>query len=312
LFSIYNSPGTSSARRSPSPILSPNERRRSQLSPIDPTVVPVEARPISIKKPALGKRKKSEISPTSSHTAAVKQKTDDEANVETTEDPTESSTNVTAETNQAGGSLSSRSTAEQATTIPDETTIIDDPNLIQDLQEEEIRDLIDVDDDSGWETDSSEALRVQERLMDEALAARGLPPNPLEWFDPSEEAERYAAGILDDDDDDDDMYDDIDDDEYDEEFEDGGAFDFEAFEDEYGEIDDELHDYDEDYEDEDDYDEENEDDEDGPGLAYPEQRSADTEFGNVDMITPRRMFKGARNVETVKDCTLSPSLPNRV
>jgi nuclear receptor interaction protein len=33
-------------------------------------------------------------------------------------------------------------------------------------------------------------------------------------------------------------------------------------------------------------------------------RSAQSEFGGVEMIIPRRSFKGARNIETVKDCEL--------
>ncbi len=34
--------------------------------------------------------------------------------------------------------------------------------------------------------------------------------------------------------------------------------------------------------------------------------SANGEFGGVEMLTPRRSFKGARNSETVKDCMWSP------
>jgi nuclear receptor interaction protein len=54
---------------------------------------------------------------------------------------------------------------------------------------------------------------------------------------------------------------------------------------------------------EDDFDDDDEDDdEDDEGPIYPDRRSEETEFGGVEMITPRRMFKGAKNVETVKDC----------
>jgi len=226
--------------------------------------------------------------------------------MKTTGDATNLSTNVGVGLNQPEAS-SSGPVAEDATALTDQTPIIDNPNLIQDLQEERIGNLVDLDDESGWETDSSAVLRARERLMDRALEDRGLPPNPLECFDPSEEAERYAAGILDDDDDD--MYNDIDDDEFDEEFEDGGAFDFEPYGDEEDYLDGFHEEYDEDYEDEDDYDEDEaeDEDEDGPGLVYPDRRSAETEFGNVEMITPRRVFKGARNIETVKDC-MSPSI----
>lgn len=52
----------------------------------------------------------------------------------------------------------------------------------------------------------------------------------------------------------------------------------------------------------DDIDDEDEDDEDDEGSIYPDRRSEETEFGQVEMISPRRIFKGAKNVETVKDC----------
>lgn len=43
------------------------------------------------------------------------------------------------------------------------------------------------------------------------------------------------------------------------------------------------------------------DEDEDPALS--DRRSGETEFGGVEMISPRRMFKGAKNVETVKDCT---------
>lgn len=46
------------------------------------------------------------------------------------------------------------------------------------------------------------------------------------------------------------------------------------------------------------------DDDDSEEPIYPDRRSEETEFGNVEMIIPRRIFKGAKNVETVKDCML--------
>jgi nuclear receptor interaction protein len=65
--------------------------------------------------------------------------------------------------------------------------------------------------------------------------------------------------------------------------------------------------------DDDDDDEEDEDeldeDEFGDPLEMEEDafdevdpRSAQSEFGGVEMLVPRRSFRGARNVETVKDC----------
>lgn len=74
-----------------------------------------------------------------------------------------------------------------------------------------------------------------------------------------------------------------------------------------------LDDFDEDLDD--DFDEEdefgdilsdgNEDDEDADdeGAEYGhDPRSSQTEYGSVEVIHPRRYFKGARNAETVKDC----------
>jgi hypothetical protein len=37
---------------------------------------------------------------------------------------------------------------------------------------------------------------------------------------------------------------------------------------------------------------------------------SETEFSGVEMILPRRMFRGAKNVRTVKDCMFS--LPTRI
>lgn len=66
-----------------------------------------------------------------------------------------------------------------------------------------------------------------------------------------------------------------------------------------------LDDFDEDADDYDDYDEidDDEDDDDDFGGAYSlAQRGAPSEFAGVDLLLPRRSFKGARNMETVKDC----------
>jgi nuclear receptor interaction protein len=86
-----------------------------------------------------------------------------------------------------------------------------------------------------------------------------------------------------DDDDDDDMdmeEDDLDSDEYDE-----------------------YEDYDDDMDDDDDFGDIYDDgEEDGRHWTSP------AEFADVDMISPRRSFKGAKNMETVKDCELSRDL----
>lgn len=77
---------------------------------------------------------------------------------------------------------------------------------------------------------------------------------------------------------------------------------------------DENEDEDED-EDEDDEDEAMFDDDeffDSPIFGFPFGGHSSTApreaYDNVEIIHPRRMFKGARNVETVKDCTFPSSL----
>ncbi|KAL1409988.1 hypothetical protein Q8F55_003988 [Vanrija albida] len=56
-----------------------------------------------------------------------------------------------------------------------------------------------------------------------------------------------------------------------------------------------------DSDDDDDYD--SDDSDDYPFGIRRGERSATGQFGSVPLLHPRRMFKGARNVETVKDCT---------
>lgn len=76
----------------------------------------------------------------------------------------------------------------------------------------------------------------------------------------------------------------------DEEDADGGAYydeGDEMDEDGFGEYDDE------------DEDEDEEEDEDEQVWTSP------AEFAGVDLITPRRSYKGAKNMETVKDCELA-------
>jgi hypothetical protein len=92
-------------------------------------------------------------------------------------------------------------------------------------------------------------------------------------------------------------YDDYDDDDG------GGGYgggDYDDIDEDYG-----YDDYDDEYDDED-------DDEDEDVVShYPDRRSAETEFGGVEMILPRRMFRGAKNIETVKDCVFLLRYRNR-
>ena len=65
------------------------------------------------------------------------------------------------------------------------------------------------------------------------------------------------------------------------------------------------------YDDYRDYDDDLDDDDFGDiyddGDEEERHRTTPAEFAAVDMITPRRSFKGAKNMETVKDCELSGS-----
>jgi nuclear receptor interaction protein len=66
-----------------------------------------------------------------------------------------------------------------------------------------------------------------------------------------------------------------------------------------------------DYDDFEDYDEDMDDDDFGDIYDDGEEEgrhwTSPAEFAGVDMITPRRSFKGAKNMETVKDCKLGYS-----
>lgn len=72
--------------------------------------------------------------------------------------------------------------------------------------------------------------------------------------------------------------------------------------DEEMEFDFEIADDDED-EDEDDFDDD--DDDDMWGMVFRGASSDEGVFKDVDMIFPRKMFFGAKNADTVKDCTFS-------
>jgi len=302
LFSIYDDPGTSSARRSASPIIPPNEGSNARQDPIDPTVTLAPKLPIQIRKPSLGKRKKSEMAEKTIDSASVKQKTD-----EIGAGPSSSEENSIAQgpgwsdgvDPTTGPSGSSSSAAEQ------------DLGLIQDLQEEDLRDLMNEDGDDDGQSVISISTSVISEIFNTALG----PVNPEHPTadDRFDDIDRAPPGIFDDD-----MYDDydIDADDYGEyeDDEDGGNVDFGLYDDD--DDNDGIDDYDvyggdygdefdEEDEDEDDNEDVDDDYDDGDEAMYPDRRSADTEFGGVELIYPRRMFRGAKNIETVKDCTLS-------
>jgi nuclear receptor interaction protein len=162
-----------------------------------------------------------------------------------------------------------------------------DPNIIARLQEERLRDLLDLAEDGDGSEDDDMHSDDDERSF--AYDARpGDLPTAFSFEDGPVVGRVYPDSQIDEtnDDDGDDYY-------YDDEIDD---LNDNEDEDEY------MH---QGWEDEDDgnFDDEDIEDEDvytGPGHAL--WRSADSEFGGVDMITPRRTFKGAKNIETVKDC----------
>lgn len=182
-----------------------------------------------------------------------------------------------------------------------------DSDRVQDLQEEDLRGLSNEDDDNDDDGQSviSISTSVISEIFNTALGnADTEHPTADDRYD---EIDRAPPGVFNDD-----MYDDydIDEDGFDDygedEGEDGGDMDFELYDDEDGIDDYDVYegDFRDEYGEEDDYEDIDDDDydDDGDEAMYPDRRSADTEFGGVEMIYPRRMFRGAKNVETVKDC----------
>lgn len=304
LFSIYDDSGTSSARTSASPIIPPNEDSNARQNPVDPTVTLAPKLPIRIRKPSLGKRKKSEMAEKSTDPASAKQKTN---GIEVGAEPCSPQGTSTAH----GSGWSDEGDTSNLRSGPTTSAAMQDPDLIQDLQEEDLRDLMNEDvDDDGQSVLSISSSMISE-IFNTALGPTNAEhPTADDRYD---DIDRAPPGVFDDD-----MYDDYDNvaDDYGEyeDVEDGGNVDFGMYDDDddndgiddydvyEGDYGDEFNEEDEDqedYEDDDDYD-------DGDEAMYPDRRSADTEFGGVELIHPRRMFRGAKNIETVKDCT--PSL----
>lgn len=207
-----------------------------------------------------------------------------------------------------GASTTSKSEEAGTTDLTSETTSsgVDNIDLIQDLQDEDVHDLMNLDEDS----DGVDEISISSSAIEDIFTRAYGPPVNTEHPTANErynDIDRAPPGFLDND-----MYDDgndYDDFDEDDEDQDGGNVDFEFYDDDddegYGGFEEEFGD---EYDDEDDYEGEEDmfDDEEGP--MYPDRRSAETEFGGVEMIHPRRMFRGAKNVETVKDCTSRPIL----
>jgi hypothetical protein len=181
------------------------------------------------------------------------------------------------------------------------------PDLIQDLQEDDLRDLMNEDGDDDGQSVISISTSVISEIFNNALGPVNTEHATAD--NRYNDIDRAPPGIFDDD-----MYDDydIDADDYGEyeDDEDGGNVDFGLYDDDNDGIDDyDVYEgdygdeFDEEDEDEDDYEDVDDDYDDGDEAMYPDRRSADTEFGRVELIYPRRMFRGAKNVETVKDCT---------
>lgn len=297
LFSIYDDPGTSSARRSASPILPPNEGGKSRRGPVDPTVELAERRPTPIKKQNSTKRKKLNIAEQSMQSASTKEETGDEANGTGWEDAPIGGDSVGVGGPRAESDVELNADSSQISS----SAILDDPDLIQDLQDEDIRDLMNLDED----TDGADEISISSSVIDDIFTRALGPPVNSEHptaNDRFDDIDRAPPDF------DDDMYDDDDHNDYDEfdeddEDQDGGNVDFELFDDEYADYQDFEEEFGDEYEDEDDYEDMDDDmfdDEDPP--MFPDRRSADTELGGVEMIYPKRIFKGAKNIETVKDC----------
>jgi hypothetical protein len=143
LFSIYDDPGTSSARRSVSLILPHNEGSNARQDPIDPTVTLAPKLPIRIRKPSLGKRKKSEMAEKSTDPASAKQKMDEVEVAAGTSSQEE-------EPKPQGPAWSDEGDTTIAPSGSSSSAVVDNSDLIQDLQEEDLRDLMNEDgDDDG-------------------------------------------------------------------------------------------------------------------------------------------------------------------
>jgi nuclear receptor interaction protein len=132
---------------------------------------------------------------------------------------------------------------------------------------------------------------------EEDASDHGLPRLYASFAEAYHEAD-YHLDLEDYDDDDLDDLDDIDDD--DEDMEDDEGLD-EDEEDAGGSSDEDMDDYDDDYDDD--------DDEDG---TYADPRSSEGEYAHVPLILPRRSYKGARNMETVKDCNFLGTRADKV
>jgi hypothetical protein len=238
----------------------------------------------------------------STDSASAKQKTDE---VEAAAGPSSSEERSIAQGpgwSDEENTITSQSGISSSAAVPN-------PDLIQDLQEEDLRDLMNEDGDDDGQSVISISTSVISEIFNNALGPENTEhPTADDRFD---DIDRAPPGIFDDD-----MYDDydIDADDYGEyeDDEDGGNVDFGLYD--YDDDHDGIDDYDvyegdygdefdEEDEDEDDYEDVDDDYDDGDEAMYPDRRSADTEFGRVELIYPRRMFRGAKNVETVKDCT---------
>lgn len=285
LFSIYDSPGTSSVHKSASPIVPSGRRPRTAFMPDDPTATPVNGVPSPIiirSSPSLGKRRPSDRSPVQAEgiSAGRLRIEDEEKRVQ----------DIPGSSQLAAASI--RHSAEQ--------DAIPWPDYDEDDERVGVGDHLvegSLDDLSG---PTHPELMAAQATTSRSNAA---PPTLPAVFDPDFMDHLQDARLSD--------------------LLDAGEFELEAG-DYPGFADQEADDWDLDVEsdmdldmqeddfleddemDEDDFDEDDEDDEDDEGPLYPDRRSDETEFGGVEMITPRRMFKGAKNVETVKDCKSSP------
>jgi len=335
-------------------MLSPNSRTRTTVLPADPTVEFARSSP---KRPKLGVKPKRELSSRGEGPSSSRQKTETSSKpaeagsqddsihkgemrkpitttwsdsvaerIESSHGPPFSLAERIGVTEDRIRMMEAQMRADGIRVPPrdPEAVIrpsINDPNLIEELQDEDLRNLMDLaeddedegDDDEaiadvwhqnalrheGWDDDGVSGPMIADDIEDEDEDQHDAGSMPNIWLRNILHNEALAGGAGDSDglDLDDDGFGDygVDEDGLgDFDYGDMGVDDF--YEDEG------FYDEDEDYDEE--YDEDD-DDSDDEGLKYPDRRSADTELGGVEMITPRHIYRGAKNVETVKDCTFT-------
>lgn len=338
LFSIYDSPGTSSMRKQSSTVLPSLRRRRKNTAggsstsspPASPTTRSVQPINIRTPPPTLGKRRQSALSPRKSQEESLSRarveepeaqgsmaSTEDSPAIKVTSgrredlehvreegedrivvgnDLTEEAPNpdpvFTSETGRIPAPSSSELQPGDTAPAPvDTTTASQSTNRLADLINQFEREQLLPPDDLHPLDNPDLMAQLQDHDIQDLLDREDELYGEGDWTDDDGPSMTWGEEL-------DALYD------VDDEDEEGEEDENENEEDDFDE-DEEMDEFEFD-DDDDDMDYEEDEDEDGQGPIFPDRRSEETEFGGVEMISPRRIFKGAKNVETVKDCT-SPS-----